>query len=186
MIGDILNAVLNECKALLQTVDIAGTIILETDYKSDKLVTYSMPLLILDMIDAPEASQYLGGVTRMDWVFGMNSYNLQPDSYIDDVTPWSGSLLDIIDRIRAHFSLGFWLVAGRTDQSLPMAMADIEMAYGFKFTLSGLTRANNLDQDGLVMGWRIMFDSIAIDDATDWILLKQTLTTVTPILPDDD
>ena len=184
MIGDILNAVLNECKALLQTMDIAGTLILETDYKSDKLTTYSMPLLILDMIDAPETSQYLGGVTRVDWVFGMNSYNLQPDSYVDDITPWSGSLLDIIDRIRAHFSLGFWLVPTRgEDTTLPMAMPDILSAYGFKFTLSGLTRANHLDEDGLIMGWRIMFDSIAIDDFTDWILLNQPLTTVTPTLP---
>lgn len=187
MIGDIMKAVLNEAKAFLQTSTFqgnpfAGTVILETNYKSDKLLSYAMPLLLIDMMDAPEESQYPGGVTRVDWVFGFNSYNLEPDGYVDDDSTFSADLLDIVDAIRQHFSLRFWTVPSRgMDTTIPMAMDDICAAYGFKFTLSGLTRANKLEQDGLIMGWRIMFDSIAIDDSTDWTMPAGPLTTVNQV-----
>lgn len=172
MTGEILKAVSEETKAFLQQSNqgnFPGTVILETDFKSDQMASYAMPLVILDMQDAPETSQYLGGVTRVDWIFGMNSYNYQPDGYLDDATDYSANLLNIIDEIRRHFSLHMWIRAARETDADPMTMPDVEETYGFKFTLSGLTRANPLEKDGLVMGWRIMFDSLSVDEETDSI-----------------
>jgi hypothetical protein len=176
MTDEILKAVLDEALAFLQQTSdgiFPGTLILETDYKSAQLESYSMPLLIIDMVDAPDESQYPGGTTRVDWVFGFNSYTYAPDSYVDDASPYSTSLMKIIDSIRRHFSLRFWILPARTDPNNPMTMPDIEENYGFVFTLSGLVRAKQLDQDGLIMGWRIMFDSVAIDEETNWTLDNQ-------------
>lgn len=170
MTGEILKAVSEETKAFLQKSNdgnFPGTVILETDFKSDQMASYGMPLVILDMMDAPDMSQYIGGSTRADWIFGMNSYNYQPDGYLDDGTDYSANLLNIIDDIRRHFSNRFWIRDARADDSTPMTMPDIEEVYGFKFTLSGLTRANALERDGMVMGWRIVFDSLSIDEETD-------------------
>lgn len=171
MINDILKAVLDEALTFLQKANdgiFPGTLILETDYKSEQLESYAMPLLIIDMMDSPDQSQWPGGTTRVDWVFGFNSYQYAPDSFVDDSTGYSTDLMQIIDNIRRHFSERFWLLPARTDPALPMTMPDIEANYGFKFTLSGVVRARQLDQDGLVMGWRIMFDSVAIDEETNW------------------
>lgn len=189
MIGDILNAILQEIKAFLlqQNENFVGTVILETDYRSDRVETYPMPLVILDMMDAPEASQYIGGVTRMDWVFGLNSYHYEPDGYVETGESSAPKLLDIIDKIRQHFVLGFWVVPARSDDSQPMAMDDLKANYAFKFTLSGLVRAPQLDESGLIMGWRITLDSVSVDDGTDWILFNQgPLEHVVQTPPDDN
>jgi hypothetical protein len=167
MIGDILNAILGECRAFLADTNTdnpadIGTVILKTDFKSDKLATYSMPLLLLDMLDGPESRQFLGGGTSMDWVFALNSYNHSPDAYADDAinTGYSADLLDIIDDIREHFSFGVWITE---------AMTGIEDNYGFRFTMGGIHKADLLQGDGVVMGWRIVFDSMAVDQVTDLV-----------------
>ena len=163
MIGAILNAVIVECRELLK--DSGGTVILKTDYRATKLTTYSMPLLLLDLVEAPDSGQYPGGVTRVEWMFALNSYNYEPDSYTDDTSGYSTSLLDVIDTIRQHFSLGIWLTQG---------MTDILNNYCFKFTLSGIVPADALDQDGLIMGYRIVFDSIAIDTDTSFVQMSES------------
>lgn len=184
MTDHIMQAVLNECKAFLQqSPDGPGTVILEEDYKHTNLLTYTMPLCLIDLMDAPEESQWIGGSTRVDWIFGFNTYQLEPDSYLDDDTTYSTGLMRIVDDIRRHFSLGFWLVPARTDDTQPMAMQDVIDNYGFKFTLTGKTKARPLDQEGLILGWRINFDSLAIDDVTDWIKPKNPLEKVVPTLP---
>lgn len=173
MIGDILSAVSREAQAFLRSLpDYPGAqVVIETDFKNSGLITYSMPLLIIDMVDAPEMSLWLGGATRADWVWGFNSYNLMPDAMVEEeMTVFSGSLLDVIDAIRQHFSTRNWTLPARTDNSLPMNIPDIEVAYAFRFTLIGLARANHLEMEGLEMGWRITFDSVAIDDSTDSVI----------------
>ena len=159
MLGDILNAVMQECRALLS--DTGGTVILKTDYKASNLPTYSMPLLLVDLLEAPDSMQYPGGITRVDWNFALNSYNYMPDSMADDLSGYSMKLLDIIDNIRQHFSIGNWL---NTTQS--PTMTDILNNYCFKFTLSGINSADALDQDGLIMGYKIVFDSVGLDNST--------------------
>lgn len=189
MIGEILEAVRQEALAFMKAnadpitgdgaTSGAGTVIVETDFNDAKRESYSMPLIVLDMVDGHETSQWLGGATRVDWMFGFNSYHYMPDSNIDDESGYSPGLLNIIDKIRSHFStgltLGKWLTQG---------MPDIFNNYCFKFTLMGVTRAKPLRSDGLVMGWRLGFDSIAIDSSTiSTAPSSQPLQKVEPVPP---
>lgn len=174
MTGAILKAVVNEVCAFLNQRKGGrepGTCMIEDDFKKDDQRTYIMPLVLLDMMDANDASSYPGGVTRMDWSFGMNTYAYMPDVFNDDPTTYSTELLAVIDELRRHFQNGIcpgnWLVPERVSDDLPMSMEDITKAYGFKFTLSGLIRAKHLQMDGLIMGWRIVFDSVSVDMDTD-------------------
>lgn len=171
MIGEILNAVINECTTLLNdsTVEggaIGGTVLLETDFLKDDQRAYSMPLVLLDLEDAPESGQWCGGSTRMEWMFGLNSYAYEPDAFNADITDFSTNLLNVIDTIRRHFSLRNWLTT---------EMTDIEHNYGFRFTLSGLQKAIALQRDGLIIGYRVGFDSIAIDDTTDSVQWSESV-----------
>jgi hypothetical protein len=155
MIGEILDAVLKECRAFLANK--GATVILKTDFKTTNIPTYGMPLLLLDVPDGTETGMYTGGVTHADWLFSFNSYNYEPDAYTDDTSGYSTGLLDIIDEIRRHFSFEVWLTA---------EMAAILTKYGFRYTLSGMLPADALEGDGLIMGYKIVFDSIAIDVST--------------------
>jgi hypothetical protein len=155
MIGEILNTVIQECRALLDGR--GATVILKTDFNTNSLLNYGMPLLLLDVPDGVETGMYAGGVTHADWLFVFNSYNYEPDAYNDDKSGYSTSLLDFIDEIRRHFSFEVW----ETQE-----MIDVVNKYGFRFTLSGITPADALEGDGLVMGYKIVFDSIAIDVTT--------------------
>lgn len=156
MIGDILDAVLKECRAMLE--DTGGTVILKTDYKPSNLPSYQMPLVLVQMVNAAEAYQYPGGATKVDWQFAMNSYNIEPDMMVDDETDYSTSLLNVIDDTRVHFS--------NFSPYLTTGMGDILVKYGFRFTLSGVMEADHMEQDGLTMGYKIVFDSMAIDMST--------------------
>jgi len=167
MIGDILNAILAECQAFLSdstgNPSGGGTVILKTDFRNDHERTYSMPLILLDMIDGSDSRQFIGGGSALEWNFAFNSYNIAPDAYAGDVNleGYSADLLDVIDRIRQHFSFGQWL----TEQ-----MIGIVDNYGFRFTFGGINRADALEGDGVVMGWRLHFESMAIDNTTNFVV----------------
>lgn len=161
MIGEILNALLLECRKKLEGT--AATIILKTDYKGTDLATYNMPLLLLDVIGGDESRMFLGGCTSADWSFGFNVYSYEPDSNQSDPSAYSTGLINFIDQIRQHFSFGVWLTQG---------MRDIESNYGFRFTLTGILGAPALDQDGLIMGYQIRMESMAIDESTAGIELS--------------
>jgi hypothetical protein len=155
MIGEILDAVLKECRALL--TDTGATVIMKTDFRTSNLLTYGMPLLLLDVPDGTDTGMFLGGNTHADWLFSFHSYNYEPDAYTDDKSGYSTGLLDIIDQIRRHFSFEVWLTP---------EMVSVLNKYGFRYTLSGVSPADALEGDGLIMGYKIVFDSIAIDVAT--------------------
>ena len=156
MINDILNAVMQECRAFL--TDKGGSVILKTDYKASNLPTYTMPLILTDLLDASEAFQYPGGRTQLSWMFALNSYANMLDATIDDNSGNSINLLQVIDDIRRHFSIGNWITEG---------MGNVLNNYCFKFTLSSISPADALNEDGLVMGYKIIFDSVALDTVTD-------------------
>src|ERR1044072_2209576 len=107
MIGEILDAVLKECRELLK--DKGATVIFKTDFNSNNLLNYTMPLLLLDVPDGADTGMYHGGATRVDWIFTFNSYNHEPDAYVDDVSGYSTGLMNVIDEIRRHFSFEKWL-----------------------------------------------------------------------------
>lgn len=230
MIGEILNSILLECKALLSGT--GAQTLLKTQFKPSKLPDTNGNFVLLSLDDAPDTVMYPGGLTRCDWKWSFNSYNWEPDAYVDDESGFSTSLLNFIDRIRQHFSLGalgkgvimpnetlsigviyqvingtiiynsnplivgtfFVCVEGATTFTsnnsgyvigtswLTQAMVTIFNNYGFQFTLTGITNADALDQDGLIMGFKIGFDSTAFDQVTQFNEDDVILTTVTELL----
>lgn len=155
MIDEIIDAVLKECEALFSGT--GTTFILKTDFKATNIGTYGMPLVLIDVPDGVDTGMFLGGATHEDWQFGLNSYNYEPDAYADDKTGYSTGLLAIIQEIRRHFSFEEWLTPG---------MSDVRQKYGFRFTLSGISPADALEGDGLIMGYKLIFDSISVDVST--------------------
>ena len=164
MIGEILNALKFETAALLK--DTGALVIFKTDYQSTKLNSYAMPLVILDTPDAPETGQYLGGVTRFDLVVAFNVYNYDPNSMLDDTSGFSEDLLNIIETVQNHFSFG------RSEEAmiwLTQSMMDMENNYGFVMSLTGQLPAEPLDQDGLIKGMKVVYDTMGIDQRTAFI-----------------
>jgi hypothetical protein len=158
-IGEILFAVLKECKALLSGS--GAEIILKTNLKKLDREAYSGNFILIDWTDAVDSLQYPNGLTRMDWKIGFNAYNIQPDAYVDDPTDYSTALLNFIDQVRQHFESGlvndWWLTQG---------MTDIWNQYGFQFTFGGVGVAEAVELNGLLMGWRIEMETTALDSVT--------------------
>lgn len=175
MLGEITDAILQECKALLS--DTGAQVMLKTNFMPKKLPDNTGNFILLHVDGNGEDCQYPGGLTRMDWKYWFNSYNYEPDAYVDDDSGFSTSLLNFVDMVRQHFSLG---ALGRTGWLTP-AMNQIFDTYGFQFTLTGITPADALDQDGLIMGFKVGFDSTAFDSVTDFTLLDRPLLTVEQI-----
>jgi len=171
MIGEIMQAVIDECKKFYEGK--GGTFILKTDYDSTQLTNYTMPLCLFDVVEAPDSYQFIGGATNMGWLFAMNSYNYSPNPTAEDDGGYSSSLLNVVDDIRRHFSIGIWLTAGMT------AIAE---NYANSMMLSGVMPGDALDRDGLIKGFKVMFDTASID--TDTASVKpstEVLETVTQI-----
>ena len=165
MTGTIVNAILSETLALLQTLPYQGqngaTVLFKTNYKAKNMGGYSMPFVLFELHNSPGLTQWMGGVTRVDWDMELSCYNFVPDAYDDDKTSYSTDLLNFIDTIRRHFSM-----PPNNGQWLSTNMAAIETAYGFSMTLNGLAPADQLDADGLTKGWKLTFDSMAVDAQT--------------------
>jgi hypothetical protein len=159
MTGDIFNAIAQECKAFLESS--GGTLLFKTNYRPKHIPTYIMPLLVIDMSSNIDAFEYIGGVTRADWNIDLSSYNFMPDGYIDDDTGYSRDLLDVIDDIRRHFSTAAWINTTNSP-----TMIDVLDNYCLKLVLGGISPANQLEGDGLIMGFKITFDCCAIDNVT--------------------
>lgn len=156
MISEILQAIIEETKALL--AETGATIIFKTDYKSTELTSYNMPLVIIDLYEAPDSGQMIGGVSKIDWIVGLNTYNYMPNGYAAPDGGYSTDLLLPIDTVRRHFSKELWL----TDE-MKAALNDFD----FRFTLTGITGADALDEDGIVKGYKIGFDCIGFDIDTN-------------------
>lgn len=160
MIGEIIQAIINECKSLNEGKK--GTFMLKTDFNVSELASYEMPLLIFELVDAPESGQFLGGGSFLNWIFALNSYNYQPNASAEDDGGYSSALLNVVDDVRRYFSKANWA----TDE-----MKAAVINYGLKLTLSGIAPADALPkEDGLVLGYKIVFDSMAIDIETNSIV----------------
>lgn len=162
MIGEILDAVLQECKALQSGT--GASVMLKTNLAAMKKESYSGNFILLDIQDAQPSEQYPNGLTRMDWKFSFNTYQFEGDAMVDDNSGYATSLLNYIDMIRRHFSSGLinnlWLTQG---------MRDVWDNYGFQFTFGGITVADALEENGFLMGWKIDMESTALDDETSSI-----------------
>jgi|GEM_PF-2401905 len=214
MTGPILDAVENEIQAVLEGT--GAMLMLKTNFKPGKMPDNSGNFVLLGFDEADDTFQYPGGLTRADWHWSLNSYNYEPDAYHDDTTGYSTNLLNFIDLIRRHFSLGalgdgvvtaagqlrpglIYKVAFGTvlynnisysvnqyftaidtvltfttstggyvigTSWLTQGMVTIFNNYGFQFTLSGILNADPVDQDGVIMGFKIVFESTALDNKT--------------------
>lgn len=165
MIDDILKAICAETVAFCASIadDNIGTpqVMLVTDFKEESMTSYSMPLVLIYCTDDFDLSQWIGGAKRVGWGFCFGSYHYAPDANLDDTTGYPPSLLIVIDKITDHFSAGLvnalWLTQG---------MTDIFNEYCFQTCLAGMQRADPLNRDGLIMGWKTIFETISIGPAT--------------------
>lgn len=160
MIPSIAQSIIDECKAFIQEdPDFLGaTVIFHTDFDFNNVPSYTMPLIIIEVNDAPESGQFIGGVQHIDWIINLNVYNFEPSPTEDD-SNFSTGLLIVMDKIRNHFL-----------NEMPLAQSFIDMIdnYGFNYVLSGIQEAPELEKDNvLLMGKRIGFDSIGIDTDTN-------------------
>jgi hypothetical protein len=174
--SDIITAIQMEAQALCSDAgEFIGQVILKTDFENSEHMTYSMPLVMLDIIDGPESCQFCGGAKRVDWNFGFDVYNYLPNAYGDDVSGYSSSLMDVKTKLTNHFCLRAWLTEG---------MTNLENNYAFRLTWRGDHKATAIRyQDGLLKGWRVMFDSVAVDDGTDAVIFStQTLENINPTI----
>lgn len=237
MIGIILDAVLQETKAFIQSEDKGGQVMLKTNFKGIKNIPdKTMPFVLLGLNDAPDTYQFPGGLTMLGWKWSFNSYSYEPDAYVDDNTGYStGLLYDPIDTIRRHFSIGglgnglifptgqltpgivYQVQLGAITYNgnilaigtyftcndtvttfttasagycvgtswLTQAMVNILNDYAFQFTLNGITTADQIDDSGLIMGYKIDFESVALDNKTLFTEQDIILETVTQVDPDE-
>jgi len=161
MKGDIIYAVQQETRALLQSTDF--TIILKTDFKAGNLPTYAMPLILMVLTPEEGSGQLLGGLTQLEYQWDFEVYNYSPDISGMDPTSTSATLQNVADLIRRHWS--------NFSTYLSQEMVDAFNNYGIRFTFNGLGNADPLQHpDGLIMGEKIKFDMIAFDDETTGIV----------------
>ncbi len=154
--SNIINAIMKELKYLF--LDQAGTVILDTNLKDD--ATYDFPLCIFELPDAPESARLPGnGRTRIDFDFSLRIYVYEPNAYNEDDGGYAVTLLDIIDTIREYFENETWAT---------QEMVDLTTNFGFRLTFGGINKAESIQvEDKTVMGYRIAFNTIAYDTATD-------------------
>lgn len=104
MLGEILDAILQESKALFSGT--GSQVMLKTDFLAKATPDNNGTFLLLGIDNASDSLQYLGGLTNCCYDFGFNSYSWEPDAYVDDNSGYSTSLLNFIDGVRQHFTLG--------------------------------------------------------------------------------
>jgi hypothetical protein len=174
--GDIIYAIMQELKYLF--LDKEGTVILDTQLKED--MSYNFPLCICEMDSAPESARLPGnGTTRLGYYFALRVYNFETNAYNEDDKGYATTLLDITDEVRQHFENEIWET---------QKMVDLTTNYGFRLTFGGINRAETLQiEDKMVMGYRLEFNTIAIDNKTntytDMTIENQTLTGEIVFLP---
>jgi hypothetical protein len=156
MEGDIIYAMTQELQA--QFGDIGCTILLRTDYKTDDMPTYKMPLILLDIEPSGDSLQCLGGLTMMDYTTILSVYNYQ-QGVPEDPTDYSITRINIADPVRQDFS------AFAVFKSAAMIAA--LTTYGFKISFQGAGKAPPLEHpDGLIQGRSWHFAIIAFDNTT--------------------
>jgi hypothetical protein len=157
ILTDIVQALTKELKYLF--FDKEGTVLLDTEIQGE--VSANFPLCILEIEDAPESARLPGnGVTRFDLNFSLRIHNFEPNAFIDDDNGYAPSLLLFVDTIRQHFENEVWKV---------QEMVDLTTNYAFRITFAGgPNKAEPIDTEGgIAMGYRIMFNTIAVDQITN-------------------
>lgn len=160
MIELISQAIIDEVNAY-KTADTTGmylgsTVMIDTDFNIGKIPSYTLPLIILEIDDAPNSVQLVGGATQMEWNWYLTVYAFEPDPYV--ASSYGTGLMKIIDDLRQHFTgVNF----------LAQSFIDIQDNFSFTFVLSGVTKAQEIEKDNkIVIGRKIQFESVAFDNLT--------------------
>ena len=161
MIGEILDALCGELQELFVTTN--TTVLRDTQVKQDNMALYSIPIIILRINNSPDQYQMIGGGTMCDWEFEIGAYFYDINSELSDDSGYSASAYDLIDTIRRHIALRKWKTT---------AMTTITTDYNFKLTLNGIPKAATIQQEngGILPGYAINYDSVAIDPDTNWTI----------------
>jgi hypothetical protein len=151
MISDLIRGLTKEFKSFCDTND--GMIVFDTNLRDD--ITFSLPLIVLEIDTAKESARLPGGITRMDFDISVCVYSQAPDAYIDDDTTDSTSHLDYGDLVRNYLENEVWVT---------QEMQDLVTNYGLRLTYSGTKKANHLKtKDSTLKGYQHDFESIAFD-----------------------
>lgn len=153
---DAINGLMRELKNYF--TNIKGNAILDTEMGED--FTTDFPLCIAELNDAPDSARLPGnGASRLDYNFSLRVHAFEPNAYNSSDDGYSASLMQIVDDLRIYFTMEDWA----TDE-----MKTLVTNYGFRVTFDGITKAENLSvNEGISMGYRLNFVSIAIEAATN-------------------
>jgi hypothetical protein len=163
MTGEILQGIIDECKALFE--DTGGTVLFHTQFKPDKLPNYTMPLFIIHVNEAPDSGQMIGGVTRLDWQLAFKTYNYEPNAEVEEDSGYSTSLMDISDTVRQHFS---------QSNVLTESFLALSSDYNFLMEFAGITEADPIvNNEMITKGYNVNFNCAGID--TDTGLIEMSL-----------
>ena len=160
MIELISQAIIDEVNAY-KAADTTGmylgaTVMIDTDFNIHNVPSYTLPLIILEIDDAPNSVQLVGGATQMEWNWYLTIYAFEPDPYA--ASSYGTGLLQIIDDLRQHFNgVNF----------LAQSFIDIQNNFSFTFVLNGVIKAQEIEKDNkIVIGRKIQFESVAFDSKT--------------------
>ena len=161
MISDLIHGLTKELKNFCNAN--GGMIVYDTDLSED--ITFSLPLIVLEVNSAKQSERLLGGVTKMCFDISFIVYSQEPDSYVDDDTTDSTSHLDYGDLVRNYLENEVWAT---------QEMVDLVNNYDFRLTYDGTVKAPNIKtNDTTLKGFQHNFESIAFDFA-----INQTTTII--------
>ena len=153
MISDLIKGLTKELKYFCGNN--GGMAVFDTNLRED--ITFSLPLIVLEVNAAKESERLPGGLTKMCFDISACVYSQAPDAYIDDDTTDSTSHLDFGDQVRNFLENEVWIT---------QTMVDVVKNYGFRLTYSGTVKAPDLKtHDSTLKGYQHNFESIGFDNA---------------------
>ena len=158
MIGKIIVAVGEELKALFK--DTPDSVQRDTQVSVEQMTAYTMPLIVYSFDQAPDAFQNLGGATMVDFTVSISCYIYDVNSGLDEDGELTEENYSVIDKVRRHFGKQIWL----TNE-----FQDVVDKYNFRMVLNGMSASKELQKKGggIIPGYSINFDSVALDLCTD-------------------
>jgi len=159
MIDDISQAFIEELQTYVNA-DTTGmyaraTVMIDTDFNITNVPTYILPLIILEIDEAPSSRQLIGAPTQMEWNINIVVYVFEPDPY--GAGTYGTGLLAIVDDLRQHFAGAF----------LSPKMDALVTKYMFNNSFTGIVKAQEIEKNNkVVIGRKIQYESVGIDFKT--------------------
>jgi hypothetical protein len=160
MIDQISQGIIDEIKAYVAqdttNFPTSATVLIDTDFNIQQVPSYILPLIILEIDEAPNSGQLIGGATQAEWNWGLVIYALEPDPY--GQTSYGTGQLKIVDDLQEHF-------CGLT--FLAQTFIDVQANLNFTYAFKGINKAPEIEKNNkIIIGRKINFESVAFDDST--------------------